>query len=210
MIRVNMISRCLGWGLLRGFKFYLMLNKILTIIFFFLLVVILLVLFSPLEYQRTGYFWIHSWTTLFLGAHLLHIRLKAETTRSASGILLGVVAIIMGVFFLLSLWTGTGGPIHSIKIQGKKQVVICRNYTLFMMGNPRCDISLGYSFFNDLLVWRTGKTYTKNGTGESLDDLKKFELPYQPGIENSFYILLKEGYLVDDYEDKVYQLKLKQ
>lgn len=121
MIRASMISRCLGWGLLRGFKFYLMLNKILTIIFFFLLVVILLVLFSPLEYQRTGYFWIHSWTTLFLGAHLLHKRLKAETTRSASGILLGVVAIIMGVFFLLSLWTGTGGPIHSIKIQGKNK-----------------------------------------------------------------------------------------
>jgi hypothetical protein len=187
-----------------------MLNKIITAVFFFLLIVILIVLFSPLEYQRIGFFWLHSWVTLFLGAHLLHKRLKSEITRSTSGILLGALAIIMGVLFLISFLISNRGPIHSIKIPGKKEVVIYDHYTLSMMGNPRCDISLGYSFFNDLFVWRLGRTYTKGGTGESLDVLGKFKLPYQPQSENSFYILYKEGYLVDTYKDKVYQLKRKQ
>lgn len=103
-------------------------------------------------------------------------------------------------------------PNNDVKITpvpNSKMVVTNQFYTLFMMGDPRMDISVGYPIIGNLIIWQVN-TYTKYGEGDSEKLLSSYILP--KGIKTDDYelfILEDENYLLECGRGKVYKIKKK-
>jgi hypothetical protein len=76
-----------------------------------------------------------------------------------------------------------------------------------MMGDPRNELSIGYAFFGNFLIWRTGNTYNKFGMGDDFALIKNYKLPKNLYDRESVFILEKEGYVLDAYNKVVYKAK---
>jgi hypothetical protein len=176
-------------------------------IFLFLLVTFVLVLFSPLDYLNVGFAFIHFWLTMIYGFFLLIKFSDKKETRKKR--IIGSV-ISLPVIALLSLYMYVVSPnneVEIIPVPNSKMEITYQFYTLFMMGDPRMDISIVNPIFGNQLMWRIN-SYTKHGEGETEKELSKYQLPN--GIKKDDYglfILEDENYLFQYGDKKVYKIK---
>jgi hypothetical protein len=179
-------------------------------IFSVLLATLLLILFSPLDYLNLGFSFIHFWLTIIYGVFLL-IKFSDKKEKRKKRIIGSVISL--PIVALLSLYIYVVSPNNEVEINpvpNSKLIITNQFYTLFMMGDPRMDITIGYPILFNQLMWRIN-SYTKNGEGENEDELSKYELPN--GIKKDDYglfILEDENYLFQLGDDKVYKIKKKE
>jgi hypothetical protein len=183
------------------------LPNILKILLIFTAVLLLIILVSPLDYRYVALAWIHFTIVLSLGCVVTFLRAKQGAGRRAAIITWALILPLAGFLSFRLLSDKASWRCDMIHVPGSNKVVVHEFYTLFMMGNPRMDLSVAYPFFGGNMLWRSGKIYTKDGLGDGFDELEKYEIPYRRyGLEGLF-ILQQEGYLVDTYEEKVYPLR---
>lgn len=181
-------------------------KKILIYLFVFNLFFLLLILFSPLEFCKLEFTIIDFWFTLIFGLYLFFkfnsSKDKKKTVRILSYIFIPLFSLITAYV----QFTNTSSDIKTFSIPNSNKVIISRQYTLFMMGDPRNEMSIGYTFFGNLLIWRTGNTYIKFGMGDDFDLIKNYRLPKNLYDRESVFILEKEGYVLDAYNKIVYKV----
>ncbi|MEY4604377.1 MAG: hypothetical protein RIT43_1669 [Bacteroidota bacterium] len=179
-------------------------------IFLFLLATLLLILFSQLDYLNPGFAFIHFWLTIVYGVFLL-VKFSDKKEIRKKRIIGSVISL--PIVALLSLYIYVVSPNNEVEITqvpNSKKIVTNQFYTLFMMGNPRMDITIGYPILFNKLLWRIN-SYTKDGEGENEEELSKYELPN--GIKEDDYglfILEDENYLFQWGANKVYKIKKKE
>jgi hypothetical protein len=178
-------------------------------IFFFLLICYLLILFSPLDYIVLAHAFIHFWLTLLYGVFIFIFYSTDKKQRKrrviASVIALPIVSLFTFYFYIVS----PNNEVEITHVPKSKLIITNQFYTLFMMGNPRMELVIGYPILFKQLIWRVN-LYTKYGEGENEASLAKYQLP--KGIKAAdygLYILEKEHYLLDDRKNKVYKIKKK-
>ena len=190
-----------------------MASKYFKIIFYFLLVTLLFVWFSPLDYTNLTFAFFHLWLTIICGAVFIIAHIHNKKTRKKSSI-----ASIIGltIFFYVSFDMFVNNPNNEIEISktpDKKMIITCQNYSAFMIGNMRMDISIGYPIIGELLIWRVNK-YLKDFDGDSEKLLTKYTLPKGINQDNfGLYILEKENYLLNYGEwggKRVYRVTVNQ
>ncbi len=178
-------------------------------IFLSLLATLFLILFSPLDYLNLGFVFIHFWLTIIYGVFLL-IKFSDKKEIRKKRIIGSIITL--PIVALLSLYVYVVSPNNEVEINhvpNSKMIVTNQFYTLFMMGDPRMDITIGYPILFNQLMWRIN-SYTKHGEGENEEELSKYELPN--GIKKDDYglfILEDENYLFQWGDDKVYKIKKK-
>jgi hypothetical protein len=163
-----------------------------------------------LDYLNPGFAFIHFWLTIVYGVFLL-VKFSDKKEIRKKRIIGSVISL--PIVALLSLYIYVVSPNNEVEITqvpNSKKIVTNQFYTLFMMGNPRMDITIGYPILFNKLLWRIN-SYTKDGEGENEEELSKYELPN--GIKEDDYglfILEDENYLFQWGDDKVYKIKKKE
>ncbi|MFM2037227.1 MAG: hypothetical protein RL432_166 [Bacteroidota bacterium] len=179
-------------------------------IFSFLLATLFLVVFSPLDYLNLDFAFIHFWLTIIYGVFLL-IKFSEQKEIRKKRIIGSVISL--PIVALLSLYVYVVSPNNEVEINhvpNSKMIVTNQFYTLFMMGNPRMDITIGYPILFNRLMWRIN-SYTKHGEGENEEELSKYELPKGIKIDDyGLFILEDENYLFQWGDEKVYKIKKKE
>lgn len=179
-------------------------------IFLFILATFLLVLFSPLDYLNLGFTFFHFWLTVLYGVFLLIVFSEGQKMREKR-IIRSIIAL--PIIALISFYIYVGSPNDEVKItpiHNSKMIVTNQFYALFMMGDPRMDISIGYPILFNQLMWRIN-SYTKYGEGENQEELSKYELPKEIKKDDyGLFILEDENYLLQSGDNnKVYKIKKK-
>lgn len=178
-------------------------------IFLFLLITLILILFSPLDYLKLIYTFTHLWLTIIYGVFILINFSKTKELRKKR--IIGS-SIILPLFGLISLYIYVVSPhnkVEVIPVPKSNLIVTSQFYSLFMMGNPRIDISVGYPIFGRHLIWRTN-SYTKDGEGELYRIINSYKLPieyYNDGY--GLFILQRDNLLLDRNKNVVYHVKKK-
>jgi hypothetical protein len=116
---------------------------------------------------------------------------------------------ILGLVSFYSYIISPNNDLEITRVPNSNLVVTNQFYTLFMMGNPRMDITIGYAVLGNQLIW-TKNSYTKYGEGDSESELDKYDLPQ--GIKKDDYglfILEKENYLFVWGDNEIYKIKKK-
>lgn len=174
-----------------------------------MILTLVFVMFSPLDYTNLTFAYLHFWLTLIYGVLLLIIYSNNKKVRK-SGIIAS--AITVPILALISIYSYIVSPNNELEITpvpNSDLVITNQFYTLFMMGNPRMDITVGYPMLGNQLIWNLN-SYTKYGEGDSESDLALYHLPN--GIKKDDYglfILEKEKYLFVWGDNKVYSIKKK-
>jgi hypothetical protein len=179
------------------------------ILFLVLFVSLLLMTFTPLDYINVSFGYIHLWITIIYGVFLL-ITFAPDKDAKRKRIISS--CIWMPIAGFISFYIYIVSPHDEVEITHvpkRNLIVTSQFYTLFMMGDPRVDISIGYPLLGDQLIWKLN-SYTKNGEGERNEVLSGYQLP----IENAFdgyglYILNNENYLLDLNNNMVYPIQKK-
>lgn len=186
-----------------------MYKKIHFYILSFLVVTLVFVMLSPLDYTSSTYGYCHFWLTLIYGVLLLITYADNKKVRKSRII---ASTITLPVLALISFYAYVANPNEEIEITpvpNSNLVVTNMFYTLFMMGNPRMEITVGYPILGNALIWNIN-SYTKFGEGDSESDLAVYHLPAGINKEDfGLFVLEKENYLFV-WEDKmVYPIKKK-
>lgn len=183
------------------------LKKIILLTLIILSIILLFIWFSPLDYTNANISSIHFLFIVILANWYFFLKYRNTKHRSLSNILRTTFTTILLVFLLLYLAINSNRRVFEITpIPNTNKVVIHHSYTLFMMGNPRIDISVGYSLLGGALVWRPNLV-TKNGLGDFPEKTKKHKIPERFYHQEGIFILEEQGYIFDLYENKVYKLE---
>lgn len=186
--------------------------KTLKNIFLFLAITLIVILFSPLDYLYIGDTFFHFWLTIISGILFL-ISFAKEKENRKKRIIASIVLLPFVAFFSFYIYVvSPNGDVEINHVPKSKLIVTSQFYTLFMMGDPMYEISIGYPIFGNILIWRTN-SYTKKGLGESNQYLSKYKLPKDLDLTNyegvGIFILTEENYLFDWANDTIYPIKKK-
>jgi hypothetical protein len=184
-------------------------KKIHIYILSFLLLTLLFVMFSPLDYTNLTFSYFHFWLTIIYGVLVFVIYSENRKTRRTRIITSFIALPILALASFYSYIVSPNNELEFTPVPNSNLVVTNQFYTLFMMGNPRMDITIGYPLLGNQLIWNVN-SYTKNGEGDPESELDKYELPQ--GIKkNDFglFILEKERYLFVWGNNELYTVKKK-
>lgn len=183
------------------------LKRIILLVLIILSITLLFIWFSPLDYTNANVASIHFLFIVILANWYFFLKYRNTKYRSLFNILSTTFTTIFFVFLLLYLALNKNRTVFEITpIPKTNKAVIYHSYTLFMMGNPRIDISVGYSLFGGYLVWRPNSV-TKHGLGDFPEKNEKYIIPEKFFQREGVFILEEEGYIFDLYENKVYKLE---
>lgn len=175
-------------------------------IFFFLLICYLLILFSPLDYIVLAHAFIHFWLTLLYGVFIFIFYSVDKKQRKRRVIASVIASLIVSLFTFYFYIMSPNNEVEITHVPKSKLIITNQFYTLFMMGNPRMDIQIGYPILFKKLIWRIN-TYTKHGEGDNEATLAKYTLPKGLKADDyGLYILENEHYLLDDGDGRVYKI----
>lgn len=176
------------------------------ILFSVVALLLLLIVFTPLEYFSNTLFWIHFGITVLLGAVVTFQWIRKPSSRALAKIWWFTLTPLVLVVFISAR---QDNKTHILTIPRSDKFVLHRFYTLFMIGNPRMEIAVGYNLLGNVLFWRSSNTYEKDGLGDGFDEIRKYELPDSLYNQESLFLLPEEGLIVDLYHEKIFPMRLK-
>lgn len=164
---------------------------------------------SPLDYTNLLFSYFHFWVAFIYGVFILIIYSQNKKTRKSKIVTSIITLPILAIIAFYSYIISPHDELEITPIPNSNLIITNQFYTLFMMGNPRMDISIGYAFFGNQLIWNIN-SYTKYGEGDPQSELEKYNLPH--GIKKDDYglfILEKENYLFVWGDNRIYTIKKK-
>lgn len=166
------------------------------IVYWFILISFLVIVISPIDYIHEWDIICHFLILLVLSFILVKRFEKDAFKRKKRLVALVTIFILFSLTLLLRDFFSLRGDVIVSKYEKDNLIVCSQVYSLFMMGNPRIDFTVGVPINRNFLMWSCS-SYTKNGLGDDPTIFRNFKLPnHISATEDELYYLKKEGLII--------------